>query len=486
VTPAWLRPSRRALLLLALCVAFSFQGSRGLYETTEGRYAEVGREMVVSGDWMVPHLDGQPHWTKPPLTYWCIGAGVAAFGRNAWAARLYDAIVLVAATVMVASLGATLWDEITGLIAGMMFVTFPFVVVGANVVSPDMLLAGWELLAVVCFWRATRSVDRRARQAWITGMWTAFGFAFLTKGPPGILPLGAILLYGILERRRGTAPPLVTIPGLLLFLIVGLGWYLFSVARDPSLAGYFLGKEIWGRVATGMHHRNSQWFMPVVIFGPPLLLGAGAWLVTAIRDARAAGGMRWLVRSASSRAESRFLVIWLAFPLLVFCLSRSRLPLYVLPLAPAIALAFARLAVHAATPARALGRSWRIALVSAVVLVAGKGVSAHLSSRQNMLPLAREIRARAPDRVTVVDHHELYGLQFYLDGELRRCRSTDIRGELSDMRDRFEAGSTRRELLILARGVPEILAGECADGRVSCTITTVSEYPFYVVQPGDR
>ena len=102
---AWL-----AFAAFALVLAFAFQGTRGLWEPDEGRYAEVAREMLVSGDLLTPHLDFEPHFTKPPLTYWCITASMAAFGRNEWAVRLYLALSFALTGLAIAALGARMWD----------------------------------------------------------------------------------------------------------------------------------------------------------------------------------------------------------------------------------------------------------------------------------------------------------------------------------------------------------------------------------------
>jgi 4-amino-4-deoxy-L-arabinose transferase len=471
-------------------VAFLFQGTRGLFETTEGRYAEVGREMVAGGDWMVPHLDGRPHWTKPPLTYWSIAAGLATVGRNTWGARLYDSVALVVTTLAVAALGVTLWDEVTGLIAALIFVTIPFVVMGANVVSPDMLLACFETLAVLCYWRSARAADAGARRAsarWMACMGAAFGLAFLTKGPPGLLPLLAILVYSIVSRRRGNAPPrLINLPGLVLFVLIGFSWYIISIVRDHSLLGYFLGKEVYGRVATGMHHRNTDWYMPVVIFGLPLLFGLGAWLVNGIVDARvvarARGGWRASWNAAMRKPEWLFLVLWIVAPLAIFSLSKSRLPLYVLPLVPAQALLAARLAVHAGGNERALRKTWRIALVSAVVLVGVKFVAAHVRSPSNMLPLAKEIRAAGADRVTVVDDTKLFGLQFYLDGALDRTTSAQLASDLDATAARLGSGASHRELYLTARNAPALLSRRCGDAGLACRVQGSPDHQLWVFE----
>ncbi|HET6348211.1 MAG TPA: glycosyltransferase family 39 protein [Candidatus Krumholzibacteria bacterium] len=472
------------LLALSLCVAFLFQGTRGLYETTEGRYAEVAREMVAGGNWLVPHLDGHPHWTKPPLTYWSIGAGLIALGRNAWGVRLFEAIALVAATFSLGVLGAAMWDELTGWLAALIFVTTPFAVMGANAVSPDLLLACWEVMAVCCLWLALRRREHSGR--WVTGMWTAFGFAFFTKGPPGLLPLAAILVYAFVQRRRGrTLPRLANPVGLLLFVLIGFGWYLVCVAREPSLLGYFLGSEVWGRVATDMHHRNARWYMPVVIFGLPLLVGLGAWLVTGIMDVRVCsrpGGFRATVRDAWHNHVTQFLLLWFFVPLVIFCMAKSRLPLYVLPLVPAQALVLARLAVRALGRDRAVRRCWRIAVVSAVVLVGAKVVAARVSSPKNMLPLSRQIRALGADHVTVIDNDKLYGLEFYLDGALHHTTSSELSTELTATGERLAAHTTHSEIYIAGKYAPALLARRCRDGSFRCRVEANPHFQLWVLQ----
>jgi 4-amino-4-deoxy-L-arabinose transferase len=492
--PASRRPrARLAVVCLTFCVAFLFQGTRGLFETTEGRYAEVGREMVAGGDWMVPHLDGHPHWTKPPLTYWSIAAGLVTVGRNTWGARLYDAFALLVTTLVVGALGAALWDELTGVVAALMFVTIPFVVLGANVVSPDMLLTCFETLAVLCFWRSTRAAqsgESRASVRWMAGMWASFGLAFLTKGPPGLLALLAIVVYAVVSRRRGfPTPRLFNLAGLVLFVVIGVAWYIISVVRDPSLLGYFLGEEVWGRVATGMHHRNARWYMAIVVFGLPLLVGLGAWLVTGILDARSAArprGWRAMWRDGGSKPEVLFLMLWLVAPLLIFSLSKSRLPLYVLPLVPAQALLLARLSVRVRGDANALRRAWRIAIVSAVLLIALKVVAARVPSAQNMAPLAKEIRATNAGRVTVVDNGRLYGLQFYLDGALRRTTSAELADELVTAASRLDAGTTGCEVLLTGRAAPPLLARRCGNGSIQCSVTGSPDHELWVLRAKAR
>ena len=140
--------SWRVMLALALLVGFSFQGSRGLYETSEGRYAEAAREMLETKNWVEPTVGYRPHWTKPPLTYWAIAGGIKLLGANEWGVRLYNAIAFVLTVLAVTSLGTTLWDRPTGLAAGLIFASSPFPVIGAYTATTDTLLTLWETMEI--------------------------------------------------------------------------------------------------------------------------------------------------------------------------------------------------------------------------------------------------------------------------------------------------------------------------------------------------
>ena len=128
------------MAFLALFVAFSFQGSRGLYETTEGRYAECSREMLERDNYLEPTLGYRPHFTKPPLTYWAIAGGMRLLGPNEWGVRLYNAIAFFLTVLAIAWIGATLWGKPTGIMAGLIYASSPFPVFGAYAVSTDTLL----------------------------------------------------------------------------------------------------------------------------------------------------------------------------------------------------------------------------------------------------------------------------------------------------------------------------------------------------------
>ena len=439
LTPHEPRPNKRLYLFLAavaLLVAFAFQGARGLLESTECRYAECSREMLESGDWLVPTLRYQPHWTKPPLTYWTIAGGMELVGRNAWGARLPIAFAFVAAVWAVYAIGRTLWDPATGLVSAILYATSPFAIAAANVVSTDTPLGLWQLLVVLAYWKVIRSGadrpprrSRRARptgprRAWILGLWFFAGLAFLTKGPAGLLALLAVFVFHAWMRRRGRDLPRLFAPvGLGLFLVVAFGWYVVVIVCYSGVLGYWLREEMLGRIAVSQIDHNPEWYKPFILYLPILVFGLGVWTyfwpVLAYRrraDLRLAAARRLF----ASSEPALFLAVWLFVPLAILFLIRCRLPLYMVPLFPIVALATAR-GLVLAWPGRAL---WRkvvpLACFAALAAIAGKGVIAYLPSGKDERPLAEAVLENAtPDTcILVLDRPAKYGLEFYLDGRL--------------------------------------------------------------------
>ncbi|WP_073041773.1 ArnT family glycosyltransferase [Desulfacinum infernum] len=434
----------RRFLWLALCLALlvgaAFQGSRGLFDSTEGRYAECAREMMVSGDYLRPTLDFAPHWTKPPLTYWAIAAGLRLFGMNEWGARAYLVPVFVLTVFGVYRLGRGLWDRSTGALAALVYATLWGPAGAAHTVNTDSLLVLWEVLAVAAF----RWGCRTERAAPWTAMWLFFGLAFLTKGPPALVPLAAVLVFRLVGRDRTRSGPHLFRPlGLGLFLTTALSWYLYCVWRYPGLLGYWLGDEVVGRIFTSKFGRHPHWYEAFTVYWPFLIGGSCPWLLllgwNARRSVRRPGTSRlrgvgvWRSVAGAFRdlpEPWRFVVVVIAVPLVVFSLSRSRLPLYVLFLFAPVACALARGLLAMVRDGRLTVRTvLTTALVSALLLVAGKGVYSRWPSKRNMGAVARAVQVRVPADdgrdVFLVSHRPHYALRFYFAEALKRFYPSD-------------------------------------------------------------
>ncbi|MFQ5742859.1 MAG: hypothetical protein ACE5HV_04635, partial [Acidobacteriota bacterium] len=256
---------------------------------------------------------------------------------------------------------------------------------------------------------------------WVRAMWLCLGLGFFTKGIPAMLPLLPLLLFHLRAGRPfRLAPPL----GVGAFGLVGLSWYGYEIAVHPGLFAYLIDQEVVARNLTATFHRNPEWYAPLTIYLSVLLLGQGAWLADGIRLLRREHLLRprhlWRQLLAAGSKRS-LLLLWLLLPLLVFSLSRSRLPLYVLPLYAPIALALA-----AAIGPAGRRRPQRIAVLSILVLLTLKGAAPFYPSDKDMRPLFESIeRAAGPGApVALFEESKLYGLQFYLDGRLQRLSTS--------------------------------------------------------------
>lgn len=397
----------------ALAFGFVFQGSRGLWETDEGRYTQVAMEMLRSGDYITPRRHRHHiHPTKPPMTYWAIASSVAQFGRNEWAVRAPSALAFGLTVGLLFGIGRRLTPTLPGLPAAL-YATTALSFFAANLVTTDTLLTLMTTLGVFGYVGARWPLREGHRVwPWIVLMWAGFGLAFVTKGPPGLLPLAAIILFDALQPQRRTRQ-LFDPRGLLVFAVLGLSWYLAVVLRNPGLMTYLVEEEVVARVASSEHGRFPEWWGGFYVYGFTLLLGTLPWLPTLWRRA-----FQWPVTPARWSAlstDAKFLATWIALPLVIFMLARSRLPLYLLPLFPAIALVIARLWLL--EPAKLARRIWWIPIV-AVALVLIKGGSAHLKNNKDMRHFAKVIDRMVPytpKEVVFIDESPRYGLGFYLD-----------------------------------------------------------------------
>ena len=468
-----------AIFLLATLMALAFQGSRGLWDPDEGRYSNVALQMLKSGDPVTLYRHPASfHFTKPPLTYWAMAASVKTFGRNEWAVRLPMALAFVLSALLVFRLGRLFVPERPWLPA-LIFVASPYPFLAAYTVNTDTVLAATEILAVLCY--AQARFDGGSPR-WLDAMWAAFGLAFLTKGPPGLLPLLAVLAFHL--SHRGSGVKLLRPIGLLAFALIGFTWYALVIERHPGLLQYFLGHEVVARIASEEMDRNPQWYGPLIVYLPVLVLGLLPWLPLAVIRS-----VEWRfysallayarklpvyplpvllaylvaaipilmdlflhifrkIRSAprawsAASSDARFLWLWLALPLLVFCLARSRLPLYVLPLAAPLSLLVAR----ALTDWRP-GRGWAIAIGGWVLLLIGfkgalaltlpgDGELARGLRRNNAANVSAQLRPLLPGpprEIVFVEDKTRYGLNLYLDADIARVGFKPEPKKISDAR----------------------------------------------------
>ena len=317
---------RWLVVALAVFVVFFQLGTRGLNEPDEGRYAEIGREMTATGDFLTPRFNGVTHLAKPPLTYWLIGQSIRAFGVNEWAARLPSALAALGTLLAVYLLARNACGERTGLWAVAVLLSSALFFGVARLVTTDMLLTCFVAWSVWSLWRWAESEDRGWRK--ILWFYVFLGLGMITKGPVAMmLPLFA--LAGL--RWRNPALRLRQMgwgKGTLIFLGIALPWFAAVAGTDWERWRYFLGREVVERVVTTVHNRTEPWwyFLPVLAVG---FLPWTLWLCGAGALRRETGRGKELVRLCAG---------WLLLGIGMFSLSQSKLLTYMMPLLPPLAI----------------------------------------------------------------------------------------------------------------------------------------------------
>jgi 4-amino-4-deoxy-L-arabinose transferase-like glycosyltransferase len=324
------------LLLAALwCASLPL---RPLLDPDEGRYAEIPREMWASGDWVTPRLDGLKYFEKPALQYWATAAFYAVFGVHEWTSRLFGAalafLCLPLAYGFVRRLGRPP-DE--GLIAAAVLAINPYFSLLGHVNLLDQSFAFLVFAAVSCFVLAQCEAGDRSRQrAWMLAAWAGLALAMLAKGLAAIVLTAAALgLYMLVQRDFSPLRRMHFMTGVPLFLLIAAPWFVVVQLRNPEFSGFFFVHEHFSRFLTTVHRRAGPawYFVPYVLLALlPFLLSSRDALRRAWQQAPSAG--------TGFRAD-RFLLAWCAGTLLFFSVSQSKLPPYILPIMPALAVLLA-------------------------------------------------------------------------------------------------------------------------------------------------
>ncbi len=324
-----------ALLTIAACLFFIGLGRLPLIEPDEGRNAEVAREMLSLHDWITPHYDTLPYLDKPAVFFWLVAGSFRVFGLSETAARLPSALAGLGTVLLIWLLGCRMFGERSAWLAGIMFATSPLALVFARVVIFDMTLAFLVTLALVAFWISRQS--GRPRRDLDCLMFGAAGLATITKGPVGfLLPLLIILVYAAVQRKLGEMKRLAWMPGILIFLVVSLPWFIAVSVRNPDFPRYAFWDESLLRFTTSHAHRGGSVFYYIPVFLVGFLPWSFPLLFAGINRIRS-----WKRLRDGSAAPQAFLLSWALVVFAFFSVSHSKLPAYFLPALPALALLLA-------------------------------------------------------------------------------------------------------------------------------------------------
>ncbi|CAB5279988.1 glycosyl transferase family protein [Burkholderia multivorans] len=335
-TPSRLPLNRIVLVLLLVAFAviwFTPLGMRHLIPSDEGRYAEMAREMFVTGDWITPRYNGYKYFEKPPLQTWLNALTFAWFGIGEWQARLYTALASFAGVLLVGFTGARLFNPLSGFLAAVVLACSPYWNLMGHFNALDMGLAFWMALSLCALLLAQRPGLRPAAvRGWMWVCWAAMAFAVLSKGLVGVILPGAVLvLYTLIARDWALWKRLYLVSGIVIFFAIATPWFVLVQQRNPEFFNFFFIVQQFRRYLTPEQNRPG----PFYYFVPVLLVGFLPWLSVAWQSVRHALRMP---RQPNGFSPMLVLLIWSAFIFLFFSASHSKLISYVLPVAPALAL----------------------------------------------------------------------------------------------------------------------------------------------------
>ncbi|MEW5903261.1 MAG: glycosyltransferase family 39 protein [Pseudomonadota bacterium] len=320
-------------MLAVVVIWFGNLQYRKLIKPDEGRYAEISREMMVSGDWVTPHLNDFKYFEKPPLQYWATAAAYEAFGVQPWTSRLWTALTGLLGILLTIYTGMRLFGREAGWYAGLVLGGGVFYALMSHVNTLDTGVSFFISLGVFSLLLAQQQAAQPLRRNWMLLAWAALGLAVLSKGLMGlILPGAALFLYSLFNRDLVIWTRMHWLGGLAVFLLVTAPWFVLVMRANPEFFQFFFIHEHVERFLTKVHDRYQPWyyFVPILLFGMlPWTLLMFHTLLGTWQKARAQ------VRRFSAE---RFLLVWVVFVYLFFSLSSSKLPSYLLPMFPALAL----------------------------------------------------------------------------------------------------------------------------------------------------
>lgn len=373
-------------VLVLLAAWFGSLELRGLFIPDEGRYAEIPREMLASGDWITPRLNDLKYFEKPPLQYWMTALSFRLFGEDEWTARLPSAALGFLAMLMTAYTAYRIWNTRTGVLAAAALGGSWAYFLGAQYLTLDMTLTACLTFALCSFLLAQTGNAAAGAKTWMLAAWLAAALAVLSKGLIGIVPPAlTVIAYTAFRRETELLRRLRPAAGGALFLLLAAPWFIAVQHRNPEFFEFFVIHEHLDRFLRPEHHRPGAWWYYLPILALALLPWTPALLKQAIDWCKARR------RGTVGFSAEWFCAAWAAVIVLFFSVSQSKLPAYILPALPAISLILAR-AIDTGGLGSLKWSAWGISFLG----VASLGLSAMVLHQPSFAALGEDALAQIP------------------------------------------------------------------------------------------
>ena len=398
------------LLLLVLAAL------RPLAVPDEGRYGEIGRWMLYSGDWLTPRLNGIPFFHKPPLLYWLEASSLAVFGVNAWATRLAPALH---AGLMLLALYAAVRrfaGEITARRAVWMLGSSLTFLLGGQYVNHDMLVAAWVGVAIWCFALAFMHGEK-PNAALARWGFVACALGLLSKGLIGVALPGLVLLTWLVwTRQLKKVARLPWLSGLVLFAVIALPWFWITEQRFPGMLDYMFGKHQVSRFSTTIFNNARPWWF----YAPCLVALLFPWIFFVPNQALAQAGRARSAINSVANAWPALCWIWVLAIIGFFSIPSSKIVGYAFPVMAPLAVlaalgwddAMARLGLAARTQKKLFAALCALAIG---IAVAGNTAAARYIEKYSAQDIAEALQAAGagPSDTVYLLGDFAYDLPFY-------------------------------------------------------------------------
>jgi 4-amino-4-deoxy-L-arabinose transferase-like glycosyltransferase len=376
-------------LLLAVTAALTLPnlGATSLWDVDEGVNAGCAKEMAEADTWVVPTFNGDLRTAKPVMLYWIQRVSFLALGVSEWSARLPAALLSMGTVLLVYELARRMFGPATGLLAGLVLASAIEFCKLAHAATPDAPLIFFTVLTFYLFWVG----HENGRRAWFYPAAVASGLAVLTKGPIGLaLPGLVVLLYFAWNRELRRLLDWRLIGGILLWAVVAVPWYALVISETRGAYVRFFEHDNANRFFNPMEgHRGPvvYYLGALVVFFAPWcsFLIPTAW--DAVRGARNSSPPIAIGGLSTEQRACRFLLCWAVAYFVFFSAAATKLPNYIAPLYPAVAILTARVLVRWREGAITLPR-WVMPAAVGGVAVTGVVVAAGLLVTGGVIPVS--------------------------------------------------------------------------------------------------
>lgn len=321
------------ILLIALIYGLVWFGTlnyRHLIPSDEGRYAQMAQEMLMTGDWITPRYNGYKYFEKPPLQIWATAIAFHAFGAGEWQARLWTALTGFLTILVVGLTAMRIFNARAGWLSALVLASSPMWIISGHFNSLDMALSAFLVSALCSLLLAQTSTSKTVCRNWMWICWSMMALATLSKGVIGAaIPAMVFIAYTLSAWDWKIWSRLHLLSGSILFLLITSPWFILVAQRNPEFLEFFFIHEHLQRFTDDAHSRTG----PIYYFVPLLLIGILPWIFQIPQAFIRA----WTERQHAF-SSSWLLACWSIVIFVFFSISQSKLPGYIIPIFPALAI----------------------------------------------------------------------------------------------------------------------------------------------------